>query len=63
MTKSGTEMWDLGREDLGTPRCGTRRCRDVGRGIRGCGDVELGMWDVGAQGGDKQTTPDFCAQW
>ena len=44
---------------------GTRGRRDVGRGVSETWDSEtlgLGMWDVGTEGRDKQTTPDFCAE-
>jgi len=58
----GRGTWDAGR--------GTR---DVERGTWGLGDVGLddvltrgrgdaGSWDLGTRGGDKQTTPDFCAK-
>ena len=43
MTESGTGTWDLGREDLGTPGCGTRGRREVGLG-------DTGTWDVGTLG-------------
>ena len=59
MTKSGTGTWELGREDSGTPGRGTR-----GRGdarTRGRGNVELG--EAGTRIRDKQTTPEFCAEF
>ena len=61
MAKSGTETWDLGREDSGTPgrgdvgleavgTCdsGTWDSRTRGCGTRGCGDA--GLRDAGTSG-------------
>ena len=69
VTKSGTGTWDLGREDSGTSGRGTRGRGDVG--TWGRGDVGLGTWERrgcrdlgrGTRGRDKQTTPDFFAEF
>ena len=52
-------LGDAGTWDSGTRGRGTRGRRDVGRGD--AGTQELG--DVGTQGRDKQTTPEFCAEF
>ena len=49
-------LGDAGTWDSGTP----------GLGDTGTWDAKtlgLGMWDVGIRGRDKQTTPDFCAEF
>ena len=64
--RRGTWVEDLGLEDvvrgdtetreLGD--AGTRRNEDVGRER-----LRLGTWDVGTGGRNKQTTPDFYAEF
>ena len=52
-------MWDPGKWGRGT-----RGRQDVGRwdvGLRGVGTQEL--WDIRMLGRDKQTTPEFCAEF
>ena len=70
VTKSGTGTWDLGREDSGGG--GDVGLVDVGtwgRWTRGSREVRRGdaetqeLGDVGTQGRDKQTTPEFCAEF
>ena len=55
MTKSGTGMWDLGREDSGTRGCKDARTRGRGdAGTRGRGDSETrGRGDVGLESGTR----------
>ena len=50
----GRETRDVGTWDSGTSECGTQGRGDAGR-------QELG--EVGTQGRDKQTTPEFCAEF
>ena len=69
VTKSGMGTWDLGHEDSGTPGHGTRGCGTQGRGDWGTGDAALENAGTrrrgayGPQGSDKQTTPDFFAEF
>ena len=61
----GLGDWDMG---LGTQGCGDwgmRRRGEVGTWGRQdsgtCGDLRT--WDIGTGGRDKQTTPEFCAEF
>ena len=49
-------LGDLGLEDVGTQGLGDARTRDAKT-------LGLGPWDVETRGRDKQTTPDFCAEF
>ena len=69
MTKNETGTWGLGRGtwDSGKWGRGTRECRDAGTwGLGDEGRVMHGdsrTWEVGTWGCDKQTSPDFCAEF
>ena len=72
VTKSGTGTWGLGRGvwAVGLGDTGTRGCKDAGtrrRGHPGTWDASTRghskTWDVGTGGRDKQTSPDFCAEF
>jgi len=74
----GHGTWDVGLGDAGTQGHGNLGSGDTGMwglgdvGTRGRGDVgtwdtstcrDLRTWDVGTGGHDKQTSPDFCAEF
>ena len=46
-----------GQGDMGYKNLGTQGSGNSGR------HRDSGMWDIGAQGCDKQTTPNFCTEF
>ena len=57
VTKSGTGTWDSGRGDVGLGDARMSGLGDTGN----LGDSRT--WDVWTRGCDKQTTPEFCAEF
>ena len=54
--RRGLGDWDVGR--------GTRECGDAGTwGRGGAMHGDSRTWEVGTGGCDKQTSPDFCAEF